>query len=363
MKKYFILFIICILVISVLFFIFWIRPISQPVLKENNTITLPIHTVKKQAFTYTKSFIGSVEAIQSVSVVPYLSAYLKEIYVQSGTEVSQGETLFLLDQKIPLADLNQAKEAVKQAFAKRENAQNYYERMKNTNKKAISPTELEQAKTEYEAAEASYQKTLSAENQAQTIYNYTIIQAPISGWVGDITATIGEYLSPENKTLATIVRFSPIRLIFSIPMSVYKSDYLSHDKATLQVILTSGQVLEFTNFKIAHNNQADKATDSLSFFVDVPNDNKLLIPGAYIQIRFVYSEQGILADKNWITLTPTGAEVTLLKNGVIIKQQVEIGAPIGTQYWIKSGLNKGDTIITVPVSPYQIGQPAEGIPQ
>ena len=93
------------------------------------------------------------------------------------------------------------------------------------------------------------------------------------------------------------------------------------------------------------------------------NNEKLLIPGVYVEIRFLYPETGILADKNWITLTPTGAEVFLLKNGVIEKRQVQIGAPIGNQYWIKSGLSEGESIITVPVSSAQIGQPAEGAPQ
>ena len=268
-----------------------------------------------------------------------------------------------MDEKIPLADLNQAKEAVRQAYAQRENAKTYYDRVKKTDAKAISPIDLEQAKTEYEAAEAVYQKSLAAQNQAQTLYGYTIIQAPINGWVGNITATVGEYLSPESKTLATVVSFSPVRLIFSIPMSVYSNDDFSDDNAVLQVVLADGRRLEFTKFSVVHDNQADKTTDSLSFFIDVPNDEKLLIPGAYINVRFLYPKKGILVNKNWITLTSDGAEATLLKDGRIEKQKVDIGASIGNQYWIKSGVNEGDVIITVPVSPFQIGQPVKGIPQ
>lgn len=363
MKKIFTILFFCISVLGVIFFAFPTRHLSPPVSKDNQPIILPTHTLEKHSFTYIKSFIGSVEATQSVAIVPYLSAFLKEVLVRSGAEVSKGETLFLLDDKIPLADLNQAKETVDQASAKRENAKIYYERIKNTNPKAISSTDLEQAKTEYEAAEATYQKALAALNQAQTLFNYTIIQAPISGWVGDITATIGEYLSPESGTLATIVAFSPVRLVFAVPMSSYQHIALSDDKATLQVVLADQQTLNFTDFIIVRNNQADKNTDSISFFIDLKNDTKRLIPGSYIEVRFLYPKQGILVNKNWITLTPEGAEATLLQDNIIKKQKVEIGAPIGTQYWIKSGLNEGDTLITVPVSSFQIGQPAKGIPQ
>ena len=362
MKRFITVFIF-ILVIAGVFFIFRTKTVSHHSFIEHNQITLPIHRLKSQSFTYTKSFVGSVEAIQSVAVVPYLSGFLKEVRVGAGEEVTEGDTLFLLDERIPLADLNQAKEAVSGAYASRENAFIYYERMKNTDSKAISSTDLEQAKTEFDAADAAYQKALAAKNQAQTLYDYTIIQAPISGWVGNITATVGEYLSPESQALATIVRFSPIRLSFSIPMSVYKGDDFSADKATLQVVLADGHVLEFEKFKVVRDNKANQATDSLSFFVDVPNDKKFLMPGAYVEVKFLYPETGILVNKNWITLTPDGAEVTLLKDGIITKQKVEIGAPVGNQYWIKSGLNEGDQIIMVPVSPFQIGESAKGVSQ
>ena len=363
MKKIFWGLALCILIILGLFFLFHIKSSSHQVSLKSDSIIVPIYTLKNQSFTYTKSFIGSVESIQSVAVVPYLSGFLKDVRVEAGEEVTEGETLFLLDERIPLADLNQAKEAVNQAYASRENAAIYYERMKNTDSKAISFTDLEGAKTEFDAAEAAYQKAIAAQNQAQTIYDYTIIQAPISGWVGNITATVGEYLSPESKALATIVRFSPIRLAFSIPMSAYKGDDFSKDKATLHIVLADGRILEFKKFKVVRDNKADKTTDSLSFFVDVPNDKKFLMPGAYIEVKFLYPETGILVQKNWITLTPDGAEVTLLKNGIVEKKKVEIGAPVGNQYWIKSGLNEGDQIITVPVSPFQIGKSAQGVSQ
>ena len=362
MKKIIIL-LLSLLVILGFFFIFRIKTASHHSFKTEKQTIFPVHTLKNQSFTYMNSFIGSVKAIQSVAVVPYLSGFLKEVHVQAGQEVKEGETLFLLDERIPLADLNQAKEATSEAYATRTNAYTYYERMKNTESKAISSTELEQAKTEYDAAEAAYQKALAIQNQAQTLYDYTIIQAPISGWVGNITATVGEYLSPESKALATIVRFSPIRLVFSIPMSAYKGDDFSADKAILQVVLADGRILEFTKFKVVRDNRADQSTDSLSFFIDVPNDKKFLMPGAYIEVKFLYSETGILVPKNWITLTADEAEATLLKEGLIKKQKVKIGAPVGNQYWIKAGLSEGDQIITVPVSPFQIGESAQGVTQ
>lgn len=360
MKKY-----ILIVIFSLVFFggvFYWIHQSPKTsVIDQPKEIVLPIHTLKNQSFTYIKSFIGSVQAIQSVNVVPYLSGFLNKVLVQSGQEVTSGETMFILDQRIPLADLNQAKEAAEQAKATRTNALTFYERMKNTQKKAISPTELEQAQTKFQEADAAYQKALAAQNQAQTLYDYTTITAPISGWVGNITATIGEYLSPQGKTLANIIAFSPIRLTFSVPMASY---HLAQpfSSSVLQVILGNGKSVEFENFKVVHDNQADQSTDSMAFFIDVPNDEKEFIPGAYIEIRFLFQQNGILVDKNWLTLTPDGAEAYLLKNQIIEKRNVQINGSIQNQYWI-TGLEEGDNIITTAVSPYQIGQKAKGVKQ
>ncbi len=339
-----------------------IKKSSHTFIPKKNEIIYPIHKLTNQSFEYTQSFIGTVQAIQSVNIVPYLSGFLKSVMVASGDEVKAGQSLFLLDERIPLANLNQAKEAVSQALATRTNAFTLYERMKNTEAKAISSTDLEQAKTEFQAADAAYQKALAAQNQAQTLYDYTTISAPISGWVGNITATIGEYLSPEGKVLATLTGFSPIRLKFAVPMRLLNQK-MPTEKATLQAVLSDGNSLNFKDFKIMRDNRVNSDTDTISFFIDVPNPNKLLVPNAYVEVRFVYPENGILVNKNWIHLTPNGAKAFLLKNGIITSQKVKIGAPIAHQFWIQSGLDVSDEIITVPVSAQHIGQTAKGVVQ
>jgi RND family efflux transporter MFP subunit len=359
-KKY-LLIIIFVLCLGGIGFYLWHQTKPKTVADKSEKIVLPVHTLKNQSFTYTESYIGSVQAIQSVNIVPYLSGFLDKVLVKSGQEVMQGETLFMLDQRIPTADLNQAKEAVQQAKATRTNALTFYERMKNTQEQAISPTELEQAQTKFQEADAAYQKAIAAQNQAQTLYDYSVVLAPISGWVGNITATIGEYLSPNGKVLATIIAFSPIRLTFSLPLANYPPK-MPLNQATLEIVLENGKSVYFENFNLLQDNQADKTTDSISMFVDVDNENRQFVPGAYIEVRFLFKQMGILVNKDWIMLTPNGAEAYVLNHQIIEKRSVQIIGAVQNQYWI-TGLKEGDKIITVTVSPYQIGQKAEGVEQ
>lgn len=360
MKKYRFFIIAVLIILGVAAYIIYPRQVHQEPIVRQDALVFPIQRSEKSDFINTKHYIGTVEAIQSVDVVPYLSGFLTQVLVQAGAFVEQGQPLFILDQRIPEANLNQAKEMASQTYATRANAESFYNRMKKTAAKAVSPSDLEQAKTAFEAADAAYQKSLAAQNQAQTLYDYTVIKAPISGWVGNVTATVGEYLSPEGKNLATIIGYTPIRLVFSVPMSQYDRKY-AFDDATLQIVSGRDEPIELADFKVVPNNQIDPTTDSLSFFIDIPNVDRRLLPGAYVEVRFLHRESGILADKNWVVLTPDGAVLFVLDNGVVSKRDVKIGAPIGNQYWITAGVNEGEDIITVPVSASQIGQPAKGV--
>ena len=65
----------------------------------------------------------------------------------------------------------------------------------------------------------------------------------------NITATIGEYLSPNGKVLATIIAFSPIRLTFSLPLANYPPK-MPLNQATLEVVLENGKSVYFENFNL-----------------------------------------------------------------------------------------------------------------
>lgn len=328
--------------------------------ESSEVLTVAVKELKTSGFDYKQSYIGFVQAVQSVDIVPYLAGFLDKVLVQSGKEVAKNEVLFILDQRIPLAKLNEAKEAMMQAKATRDNARSFYERIQKTDAKAISSTELEEAQTKFQAAEADLQQAIATQNQAQTLMDYTVIQAPINGWVGNITATVGEYLSPQGKRLARIISFSPMRLTFGVPLAIESPRFLQ-EPSTLEVVLSNGQKKYWSDFEVRRNNQANQTTDSVSYFIDVENPQKIFVPDAYIGVNFIFKETGILVDKNWVYLTPTGSEVFVLENGIIEKRKVEIEAAIQNQYWIKSGLKEGDKIIIVPISVAQIGKPAKGV--
>ena len=131
------------------------------------------------------SFVGYVTPIHSVAVVPYINGFLDRILVEGGQEVKAGDTLIVIKQDEYKARLDAAKAQVLQAQANFNNARLYYNRTKKAGARAVSKTELDNAKASYLSAEAALAQAkadrIASEGNLQAskaIYARVIGQAP-----------------------------------------------------------------------------------------------------------------------------------------------------------------------------------------
>lgn len=139
----------------------------------------------------TQSYIGYVTPIHSVDIVPYINGFLEDIMVDGGQRVERGDNLILIRQNEYKASLEAAEASVLQADATLNNAAVYYRRVKQAGTKVISKTELDNAKASYLSAKAALAQAKANRDLAKVNFDYTIIQAPISGIVGNVDLTRG----------------------------------------------------------------------------------------------------------------------------------------------------------------------------
>ena len=178
---------------------------------------MPVQIITPKEITLTNSYIGTVQPIHAVSVLPYITGFIDQVLVKGGEEVKKGDTLFILKQDQYLAQKEAAAAAVAKAKADLENERLYLERIKRTSSKAISQTELDNAQTNYLSAKADLKSAEANLKLANVNYEYTTIKASIDGIVGNISATPGEYVSPQGNSLAYVLQYNPIRVAFTIP--------------------------------------------------------------------------------------------------------------------------------------------------
>ena len=324
---------------------------------------MPVQIITPKEITLTNSYIGTVQPIHAVSVLPYITGFIDQVLVKGGEEVKKGDTLFILKQDQYLAQKEAAAAAVAKAKADLENERLYLERIKRTSSKAISQTELDNAQTNYLSAKADLKSAEANLKLANVNYEYTTIKASIDGIVGNISATPGEYVSPQGNSLAYVLQYNPIRVAFTIPEKDFlkmQSDINFFKKGKMKLLLAD-QVLFEQNGNIQFSdNKINESASSITLYADFDNPQKTLLPNAYVTVLFEQSVPNALTvDKNWVSMEENGNFVYLLENGVITKKAIELGQSIDNQFYIPTGLNAGDQVITGQISSFEIGKPAK----
>lgn len=287
--------------------------------------------LKPEDITITSSYVGYVIPIKSVDLVPNVSGYIEDVWVEGGQEVRAGDNLLLIDQREYKAALNAAKAAVTKAQADFANAKAYYERIKKAGAKAISASEQDSAKAGYLSALAAVEQAKAEEAKAQVLYDYTVLQASIDGVVGNVSLTKGNYVAPAGSPLLSIVQYNPIRVVFALSDKEYLNAVSRQNGQPLfageliRLKLADGSLYQKTGeFKYIDNAQ-EKGTGSVAVYADFANSERKLMPDAYVDVlveRMVVG--GYALRQNYVSLSPEGAFVYVANNNRLRKVPLKI---------------------------------------
>lgn len=318
--------------------------------------------LESENLTVITPYVGYITPIHEVAVQPYISGFIKKIYVTGGQFVKKGDVLVELKQDEYIAALHSAYANTLKAKANLQNAYTYYNRIKKAGK-SVSPSELEAAEASYLTAKATFQASQADYLSAQVNYDYTIIKAPINGVVGDVALTRGNYVSPSSPPLLNIVQYNPIRVVFSISDKEYLKELQKNkpfDDETLFLKLPNGQIFENTGSFRYTDNSIDKSTTSMAVYADFKNIGKTLTPNAYVTVLSQnLLKNAVAVKKNLVLLANDGNFVYLVRQGKLIKEKVEILASKDENFILKNTFRSGDAIVTDAVNDEALGQPAQ----
>ena len=302
-------------------------------------LVINVVPLEAQDVRLTSQYVGYVTPIKSVEIVPNVSGYIDEVWAEGGQTVAEGDNLVLIDQREYKAQLNAAAAAAAQAKADFDNAKTYYNRMKKAGKKAVSASELDQAKAQFLAADAALQQAEAEQQKADVLYNYTVLQAPISGIVGDVTLTKGDYVAPGGTSLFSIIQFDPIRVKFAISDKEYLSAAARAGGGKLfagediQIRLADGRIYPAAGVFRYTDNQVDKSTNSVTVFADFANTDKQLLANSYVDVLLSKQMKDIfLVRQNYATLNDKGAFVYVMQKGNLKQVPLKIAGYLDDYY-------------------------------
>jgi RND family efflux transporter MFP subunit len=182
-------------------------------------------------------------------------------------------------------------------------------------------------------------------DQAQKAVSDTVIYAPISGYVAERVADVGEFITPNtpNSKVATLVRTSTLRVRIDIPEQdvgkVATGQGVSLQTSAFPDRSFAGRVV-----RIAPSLNAQART--LNVEAEVQNVNGLLKPGQFVTVRITQSkpEPAVMVPVTAVKTSGTTNSVFVVKDGVAREQFVQLGLLEDRMVQIKQGVIEGDMV-------------------
>lgn len=308
------------------------------------------------------SYSGRFKASREVQVLPQTSARIISINVSEGQGVVAGETLMTLDSSSLQASLKKAEAQVASAKAnqvtnqvKLEAARKSYERTKLLyDAGSVTQVELDDAKLAYDSLNSGSVEAAVAEAEAallsvQEQIDYTSITAPVSGIIGRIDVSVGDYVNTSN-TVAVISDPQELK----VEIMVGESDIAIMKLNTkVNVYVKSVGQEPFTG--IISSIASVLAADSSMYPVTITLDNAKgeVKSGMYAEVSIAASGvQNALCIPLSSIIPDNGVNVVYSvteENGEMRAARVEVKTGIndGNYVQIVSGLKAGDNVVTL----------------
>lgn len=284
--------------------------------------------------------IGTVAAVQGVTVSADLPGVVDHISFDSGQSVREGDVLVKLDTRQEQAQLAAVE-------AQRELAGLNFDRLQGlVSQGAIS-------RAEYDRAAADRKQTEAGSGEIRATIERKVIRAPFSGTLGIRQVNMGQYLS-SGDPIVSLQALDPIYVNFGVPQDEAKEVRTGRQ---VRILVGSGSRTEFLGQITAIDSIVDEATRNIKIQATLANPQGTLRPGMFVQAEVILpAKQSVVAvPASAISYAPYGDSVfvvTDLKNPKgktyrgVRQQFVKLAGARGDQVAVVSGLRPGDQVVS-----------------
>lgn len=161
-----------------------------------------VSPVLQQAVAMTEVVPGSVVPDQQAKIASRLMGYIRNLTIQVGQTVTEGQLLFSIDPTDITGQIRQAQSASLQAKAALADAKADYERFSTLYKQqSVTRQQFEKMKLQYEVAQQNVSAAEAGLEQARGQMRYAEVKAPFNGVVVQKLAVAGDLAAPGNPVL------------------------------------------------------------------------------------------------------------------------------------------------------------------
>lgn len=314
-------------------------------------------SLQKESRSLESTYSASIKGRQDVDIYPQVSGYLTDVLITEGNTVTEGQTLFVIDQTPYKIALQGAQANVAICEAKVATAQlTYKSKLKLRYKNIISEFELISNENALKTAKAQLAMAESQKDAAETNLAFTTIKSPSNGVVGKITYRKGALVSPSLPKNMTIVSDnSEMYVYFSMSENQVLdliSEYNTLDSAItsmseISLQLSNSSIYSEKGYVESISGIIEDNTGAVSIRAVFPNDRRQLLSGGSGNIVVPYVRENVIVIPKEATFEVQNKiyafKVVDGKAQSTIIEVAKINS--GQEYVVESGLVEGDVII------------------
>lgn len=216
---------------------------------------------------------------------------------------------------------------------------------------AVAIKAIDTSRAQVETAKSAVGTAKTQVSQAQKALGDTAVYAPISGYVSERTADLGEYISPNtpNAKVATIVRTAVLRMKIDVPEQSISKIAVGQG-ISAQVSAYPDRSFAGTVVRVAPTLNATSRT--LTVEAEIENVGGLLKPGQFATVRITQSkpEPAVMIPVAAVRTEGDINKVFVIKDGFASERLVQLGLLENDLIEIKQGVAENEAVATSNVN-------------
>lgn len=320
-----------------------------------------VETLQLQPLAISTELSGRILAPRTAEVRARVAGVvLKRVY-REGSDVKQGDVLFLIDPAPFKADHDSARATLAKAQANLYQARLQEQRYRQlVDDKAVSRQEYDNARAAFLQADAVVAEAKATLERARLNLGYATVTAPISGRIGRALVTEGALVGQNETTpLATIQQLNPIHA--DVTQSTRELNTLrralragelqqaGNGEARATLIQDDGSAYPLPGKLLFSDISVDPSTNQITLRSEFPNPDLDLLPGSYVRVRLEQAVQpkGISVPQRAILRNSAGVPKVLVVDAQarVSERPVVLGNAQGDRWIVSEGLAPGERVV------------------
>jgi membrane fusion protein (multidrug efflux system) len=309
--------------------------------QEQPPTTVTAAPVQRATWPRTVNAVGSLVAVQGVTVAAETGGKIVEIAFDSGKQVVKGDLLVRIDSDVEQAQLRSAQAAAELAAIN-------LERNKGLRAKhSVSKADLD-------TADANYRQASAQVDNIRAVLAKKTVRAPFAGRLGLRMVNLGQILQ-EGDPIVPLQTIDPIYAEFSVPQQQLS---LLAEGRDVRITTDAAPDQVFNGKITAVNPQIDAANRQVRVQATISNISGQLRPGMFanVEVLLPHAAEVLAIPQTAVLYAPYGDTVFVIEEQqdpsggstkkLLHQQIVRLGRRRGDYVAVESGLAEGESVVT-----------------